>query len=335
MKKLFKMICLVLIATSLQSNITFAHNDNYGVLCYEYKNCFRGKKDIYNPNTVNLGDYVQSLAAMQYLPKNTNDGYTLIDRDSLCEYNGPKVKMIMNGWYFINEKNHVASDKINPLYVAFHINNGEDLGPKMIDYLKKHEPIGCRDYQTKRFLDKNGVKTYFSGCLTTTLDIDYKVPESERTNEIIFCDYKMGTYPQADNYLKSLKNYDFSKAEFVTHNFTKNSTHEERFKESDRLLKKYARAKLVVTSRIHCALPCLALGTPVILIKRNYDVKRFDGLYSLLNTIGKDKNKNFKINVKKDDAGNVINSDDYLKYRSELIKKCSNFTKLCGAGENK
>ena len=31
------------------------------------------------------------------------------------------------------------------------------------------------------------------------------------------------------------------------------------------LLNKYASAKLVITSRIHCAIPCLSLGTPVLL----------------------------------------------------------------------
>lgn len=323
MKKFIAMLMALIIITSTFPLAVTAEDNKFGVLCYNYNTCF-GKQRTYAPDKVNLGDYIQSLAAMQFLPKK---GLNLVDRDRLSEYNKSKVKVIMNGWYFINKKNYVASDKINPLYVSFHINNGEDLVPEMIDYLKKYEPIGCRDYQTKRLLDKNGINAYFSGCLTTTLDIDYKAPESERTNEIIFCDYKMGTCPKADNYLKSLKNYDFSKAEFVTHTFNKNSTHEERFAEAKRLLNKYARAKLVVTSRIHCALPCLALGTPVILIKKNYDFWRFDGLYSLLNTIGKNNKNKFEINVKKDDMGNVINSDDYLKYRKKLIKICSDFAK--------
>jgi len=40
---------------------------------------------------------------------------------------------------------------------------------------------------------------------------------------------------------------------------------------------KYARAKLVITIRIHAALPCLALNTPVILVNKNFN-KRFPGL---------------------------------------------------------
>ena len=39
-----------------------------------------------------------------------------------------------------------------------------------------------------------------------------------------------------------------------------------RFTEAYNRLKKYASAKLVITQRIHCALPCVAMGTPVIFI---------------------------------------------------------------------
>lgn len=42
-------------------------------------------------------------------------------------------------------------------------------------------------------------------------------------------------------------------------------TEQERLCEARRLVGKYAKAGLVVTSRIHCALPCLGLETPVIL----------------------------------------------------------------------
>ena len=35
---------------------------------------------------------------------------------------------------------------------------------------------------------------------------------------------------------------------------------------ADELLKKYAKAEMVVTSRIHCALPCTGMGTPVIYV---------------------------------------------------------------------
>lgn len=302
----------MVLSTSFQ-NVAFSKE--YGVMCYNYKYIKNGKSHYSSPN-VNLGDYIQSLAAWQFLPRDCKP--QMIDRDRLKLYSGPDVDMIMNGWYFLNKDNEYFSKKINPIFVSFHINNTECLNRTTINYLKKHAPIGCRDKNTQRLLEKNGVKAYFSGCLTTTLDMDYKVDDSERNGKIIFCDYKFGKCPQADRFLKAMKNYDFGDVEFTTHAYTRNSTHEQRFEEAKNLLNKYARAKLVVTSRIHCALPCLAMGTPVILISKAYDNKRFDGIYELLNTIGCDKKGNFKFNVRRDENGNIINPTGYLKYANAL-----------------
>ncbi len=55
-----------------------------------------------------------------------------------------------------------------------------------------------------------------------------------------------------------------------------------RFAKAAGLLRCYANAKAVVTTRLHCALPCLALGTPVLLIETAGDRYRFDGLRDLL-----------------------------------------------------
>ena len=124
--------------------------------------------------------------------------------------------------------------------------------------LAKFSPIGCRDIYTRDKLIEHGIKAYFSSCLTSTLDIDYSAKEKERTNDIIF---------------------NLSKIIYIQHNFFfKNFTHIERFKFAKNLLYKYARAKLVITIRIHAALPCLALNTPFILVNKNFN-KRFPGLY--------------------------------------------------------
>jgi hypothetical protein len=55
------------------------------------------------------------------------------------------------------------------------------------------------------------------------------------------------------------------------------------------LLDVYARAKLVITTRLHCALPCLALGTPVVFLHERYaEDRRFDGLREYLRGYGPD-----------------------------------------------
>src|SRR5690606_16492447 len=78
-------------------------------------------------------------------------------------------------------------------------------------------------------------------------------------------------------------------AEFINQEPPSNKfTENEKFEMAENLLKKYAKAKLVITSRIHCALPCLALGTPVIFVNgfdSFVDSCRFDGILELFNRI--------------------------------------------------
>ena len=102
-----------------------------------------------------------------------------------------------------------------------------------------------------------------------------------------------------------------------------NLSHFDRFKLAKELLDKYARAKLVISTRIHGALPCLAFNTPVIFINESYD-NRYTGIYELLNTIGINIKGEFSINVKLNDNNLVVNSKKYLIYANklkEILKK--------------
>jgi hypothetical protein len=231
----------------------------------------------------------------------------------------------MNGWNLLLQGNKCISKQITPIIISYHLSNDEKLPNTYIENLKQYSPIGCRDKKTEDQFMKYGIKAYFSSCLTTTLDIDYAVNENERTNEIIFIDYILGNYPKADDFLFSLKAYNLSNAIYISHNFPTNLTHIERFQYAKKLLNKYSRAKLIITTRIHGALPCLALNTSVILINKNYDYKRFPGLYELLNTIGINKNKKFEIRVNIDDKGLVYNSKSFLEYSNKLKAQLRKF----------
>lgn len=122
---------------------------------------------------LNIGDYIQALASKQFLP--TVDGF--IQREKLKDYSGTPVRMIMNGWYMHNTAQWPPSEKIDPLFVAFHLNIlGEEgmLTREGIKYLREHAPIGCRDKHTEELLKRNYIEAYFSGCMTLTLGYKYK-----------------------------------------------------------------------------------------------------------------------------------------------------------------
>ena len=319
----------------------------------------------------NIGDYIQSLAANQFLPKVDE----LISREELDSYNGDHVKMIMNGWFLHEPKHWPPSDKIIPLFVSFHLNSvSYSLLEKedVIRYFKKHEPIGCRDHETVRKLNSKGIKAFFSGCLTLTLGNTYMT--KIRNSEIYFVDphfkykkniaslisylvilisnysvvskisYKLLSKNNFINMLKSAAFYiQYSKvfdnatlmnSFYITHYVRENNfkNEDEKFNYARMLLKKYSEAKLVITSRIHCALPCLSMETPVLYIddmdKELTSSCRLDGIFGLFNIIKYNNGKLEPINldIEKIRHGEVIkNKNTYKKLKAELTTKCQVF----------
>lgn len=307
--------------------------------------------------TFNIGDYIQSLAAQQYLP--SIDYY--INREELGNFSGDRTKLIMNGWFTHHPKTWIPHPHIDPLFISFHVNKyaeNDMLSEAGIEYLKQHAPIGCRDYHTKETLQAHGIDAYFSGCLTPTLD-GYKAPDDEHTDDIYIVD-PLFNFPSKKKFLTSfnsirkyIKTGDVFKlnaidkilkkhfsqdildqAQYIEHEFPSNTySEDEKFKIAKDLLHKYARAKLVITSRIHCALPCLALGTPVIFINgfdSLGDTCRFNGLMDLFNTISVDPQTHQSILNLNSTQRIVLNSipknpTNYQELTPHLKKTCADF----------
>ena len=123
------------------------------------------------------------------------------------------------------------------------------------------------------------------------------------------------------------------KARYITHLYMYNeyASDEERFDRARQLIELYSHAKFVVTSRIHCAFPCLGLGTPVAYIQdimaeeksscRLWDVDK------LLNVIKikKEKLVSSFLNGKISSDTEFANKLSYRDKISSLISKCENF----------
>jgi hypothetical protein len=267
----------------------------------------------------------------------------------------------MNGWFTHNVTDWVPSDKITPLFVSFHMNNTAApymLSEKGIAYLKKHQPIGCRDQFTADTLVKHGIEAHFTGCLTLTLDT-YKVADDKRDDAIYIVD-PLYNYPRPEKVFynfketvksvlngkafqlkkkqKHLKKFIdqsvLEKAVFINQEPTSNTyTDEEKFAMAEDLMHKYATAKLVITSRIHCALPCLALGTPVIFINgfdSFVDSCRFDGILELFNRIDVNSETgtftaNFELEGKINLQTMVRNLEQHHGLANPLKEKCKAF----------
>ena len=304
--------------------LVFIHCDNlnylYGLLIYEYK-----EFDIYHPKFVNIGDYIQSLAAEQYIPNKNKIIY--LDRDNI-KYEKNFVKIIFNCWYKIN-KFIVIPKNIIPLFISFHISNVNEI-KNNINILKKYEPIGARDFETMYALQKNGIKSYFSSCLTLTLGKTYY--SKKKKNIIYLVDYKFNKNILIDlEVLNILKFYQPDEVKFLHHEFISLKTnHTKRFEIAKQYLKEYSQGRLIITSRLHCALPCVGMDIPVILIvpHKNND-NRFSGIANtFLNFMGYyPKNNRFIKEILINDKGFIINDQGYKYYVNKMEKIIKNFYK--------
>lgn len=127
-------------------------------------------------------------------------------------------------------------------------------------------------------------------------------------------------------------------AKYLTHDLPQSlfKDEDDKMQYARDLIGKYANAKLVVTSRLHCALPCLATETPTIFVsseeleegaRRGGSTGRFEGLKELTNTIYCKKQKLYAhdpymqqiLNNKITKDTIINNSDRYLKIKEELI----------------
>lgn len=106
----------------------------------------------------------------------------------------------------------------------------------------------------------------------------------------------------------------------------------ERLKEARRLIKGYAKASLVITSRIHCALPCLGLETPVFYTEMDDDAEvsqcRLRGLKNLFNVITCMDEKieaQFSYHYPITQTDHPENKKDWIKFFESLDKRCSDF----------
>jgi hypothetical protein len=193
--------------------------------------------------TTNLGDDIQSIAARQFLPQVD----TFINRERLSTYDGPPVVMILNGWFKHDVMDWPPSSLITPIFVGFHLHDHKLLTAPCVDYLKSHGPIGCRDVYTSRLLTNYGIDVFVSGCLTSTLGLSYKHVGGSGVNVV------------DTDCLPSVPDLVIS-----SHIVGRDLSAVERLDVAHAKLLEYERASLVVTSRLHAYLPCVAMGTPVI-----------------------------------------------------------------------
>lgn len=278
------------------------------------------------PGLTNLGDTIQALAARRFLPRVD----VLVPRERLsaplAEHDGP-LRMILNGWFMHDTNFWPPNPAIEPLLISMHFVQGgrprlrrwirsrleRMLSGPGAEFLRRWGPVGARDAFSLEQLERRGIPAYHSGCLTLTL------PRREgiaRADAIVACDVP----PDA---LAHLRTTAARPVEEVTHVIGKQLDAVGRDAAANALLDRYAAAAAVVTTRIHAALPCLALGTPVLLVHDARPPRRIEDMTALFHSCPLN---DFATGRSAFDFANPPpNPDSFIPLARDMTRRCETF----------
>lgn len=262
----------------------------------------------------NLGDVIQGLAARQFLP---NDA-TPVNREKLSLLTNEPSLLIANGWYQHEFDKFPPPSEVIPFYISVHIAKSDFIKIKSIrEHFKKNAPIGCRDLKTLWLMRGFGIPAYYSSCLTLTFNNSNSSQGNK--SEVIWVDNIDHPIPlKIDQKLHELIPEGFTK---ISHDPLSRFLKFENYVEDNTeltfsLFKRYEQAKLVLTTKIHCALPCIGMGIPVILIHPNPKDPRLSVLSKLITIISYDDLMEYdslpEAAIKKDKADRIKKNLTYL-----------------------
>lgn len=275
--------------------------------------------------TDNLGDDIQSYAAMQFLPRVDY----VIDREALDEFVPDKkeyVATIMNGWYLHKKTHFPFTPYIHPLLISMHFTENdlitkrgyEFLDGYTKDFLKPYGKIGCRDLVTEEVLKEKGYDTYFSGCMTLTLD---QIGKKKVDNYICVIDMKEEIVEKIHTLFPEYEIKIMS--HWLKPEESASMTLEKRIDRVKEYLTIYQNAKLIITDRLHCALPALALETPVALIYYDYNADRLSTFKDYVTYYSEGE----FMELSREELLKLKNPTYYKKIRKSLKETVSNFIK--------
>lgn len=241
-------------------------------------------REFVSPTVCNMGDIAQTFAIdliykeMGILPEDIID----ISIKELSTYQGEKVVLPLDG-YFRYSKEYPAfptSKDIIPVFLGIYSTSNAYL--KHSEFWNKYAPIGCRDEATLEAMRKKGYEAYLTGCMTMVYPKRKVEPDKRKV-------FIVDAYPGALEYMPE----DIKKdAEYISHDIPVNAEDDDilvakKCQEiSAQIYRRYCEeATLVVTSRLHCAAPCIAMGIPTIVVKDGFDERfgwldKFVHLYS-------------------------------------------------------
>lgn len=248
----------------------------------------------------NIGETIIDLA-MEEIYKYmgvTEEELVYIEKPYLSQYDGePVILPIVKGYPEHQSISKAFPKSVIPVFLCWSLLGGS-LNPEDVPYLKAHEPIGCRDEQTLRECEKYGIKAYFNGCITICFPKKNYNPNGKV--------YMVDVQQELKKYIPEELSKD---AVYMSHTVP---SVEDLNGLAKSFLDEYATARLIITSKLHVAIPALAMGVPVVFV-RHYFSSRFSWCDKFVDIY--DANNYDEINWNPD----VVDLEEYKEKMYKLI----------------
>lgn len=239
----------------------------------------------WRPLSDNLGDDLLTLAATGLMPRvdMTLDADRL---DAPLPGLAPEDRLVtLLCGKVLTQPIHWPPEKhIAPVVVGAHFSREDVWGIPMtaldgagLDYLRAVGPVGCRDQVSTALLEEMHLPCHLTACLTLTLERPAVTPPEKPC--ILCCDVPDDVLRAVENAVPTMD------VQAVTHQMDDAPRDfRQRMEAAKAMLARYAGATCVITRRLHCAMACLAIGTPVVLLHHaDYeDVTRFAPMSDML-----------------------------------------------------
>ena len=218
----------------------------------------------------NLGDIVQTFAVDLIYRKMKIDKKDIVNIsvDELKTYQGEQVLLPIAGYFNYRRKAPAfpTSPDIIPIFLSVYTTSRLYLNKQ--EFWEKHAPIGCRDEKTMQLMRKKGYDAWLTGCMTMLYPKRDFVP---KTPHVFIVDAEPGIFQYIPTEL-------LKAAECITHEAKvdwscgSEQIVQEMEGKAKRLLERYYNeATLIITSRLHCAAPCVAMGIPTVVVRKGFD----------------------------------------------------------------
>jgi len=226
---------------------------------------------VFGLTTPNLGDDLQALTVAMHAPHVS----TLLHRESLAKgQTEARHVLVMNYWFMSKGWKAAPHANVDPIFHGFCVGRDELLAYRWPDYLARHAPIGCRDARSVALLTEKGIAAYWSGCITLFLGRKVEPVPAHARRGVLFVDVA----PEAEalippDLVRRAERLSNTVPEAIRNDPVARWAH------IARICDRIRTAELVVTRRLHTALPATGFGTPVALVVHNkpQDVRRFSG----------------------------------------------------------